>query len=53
MEARYHSTCSFCQREIIAGKHRISLLGKKWVHEACVEASNNGIEPIEKERTLL
>ena len=45
MQARYNSTCSFCDRQIIAGKHTISRAGKKWLHTACVEALNDGVIP--------
>jgi len=49
MLAKYNSSCSFCDRQIIAGKHTISRAGKKWLHSACVEAMNDGIEPIPSE----
>ena len=49
MLAKYTSGCSFCDRKIIAGKHTISRAGKKWLHSACVEAMNDGVEPIPAE----
>ena len=45
MQARFNSTCSFCDRQIIAGKHTISCAEKKWLHTACVEALNDGVIP--------
>ena len=49
MLAKYNSSCSFCDRHIIAGNHTISRAGKKWLHSACVEAMKDGIQPIPSE----
>ena len=49
MLAKYNSSCFFCDRQIIAGKHTISRGGKKWLHSACVEAMKDGIQPIPSE----
>ena len=40
--ARYSSDCSFCNREIIPGKHHISLDDKNWIHSACLQAKRDG-----------
>jgi hypothetical protein len=40
--ARYSSCCSFCNRQIIPGKHHISFDDKNWIHSACLQTKRDG-----------
>jgi hypothetical protein len=42
MIARFTSKCSFCQRKIVGGKHKIQNNDGCWLHKACCELKKDG-----------